>query len=123
VSAAVLVAAVVFYATKALALRKAIDLPIRSFLQAALPALSAGAVMCVVVSAVLAALRMAPATSPFSAPLPRLMAGTLLGAAVYAACLLTFGRSHLRVVKEQVEAFRGRRLDPASGALNASTRA
>jgi O-antigen/teichoic acid export membrane protein len=123
VSTAVLVAAVVFYATKAVALRKAIDLPIRSFIHAALPALSAGAVMCVVVSAVLTALRAAPETSLFSAPLPRLLAGTLLGAAVYAACLLTFGRSHLRVVKEQVDAFRGRRLDPASGALNASSRA
>jgi teichuronic acid exporter len=123
VSTAVLVAAVVFYGTKAMALRKAIGLPIRSFLRAALPALTSGAVMCAVVSALLAALRTAPASSLFSAPLARLLAGTLLGVAIYAACLMTFARAHLRIVKEQIEAFRGRRLDPASQTVNAGSRA
>ncbi len=123
VSSAVLVAAIVFYGTKALALRKAIGLPIHSFIQAALPALSSGAVMCAIVSAALGALRMAPSSSLFASPLPRLLAGTLLGAAVYAACLLTLGRTHLRIVKEQIDAFRVGRSERAAEALNASSRA
>ena len=79
--------------------------------------------MCAVVIATLAALRTVPPSSLFSSPLARLLTGTLLGAAVYATCLLTFGRSHLRVVKEQIDAFRAGRSGRAAEALDAGSRA
>src|SRR6185436_9971313 len=54
VSAGVLVAAMVFYVNKGLALRRAIGLPIDSYLRAAAPAMLAGLIMAAAVMAAVA---------------------------------------------------------------------
>jgi PST family polysaccharide transporter len=104
VAAGVLVAAMVFYVNKGLALRRAIDLPIESYLRAAAPALLAGLIMA---AAVMVAVTIAARTGLATTPLARLLVGVPAGAAAYGLCLLTVARRELRLVLEQLAALRG----------------
>jgi hypothetical protein len=112
----VLVAAMVFYVNKGLALKRAIGLPIESFLRAAAPAMVAGLIMA---AAVMVAVALAGRSGLATTPLARLLVGVVAGALSYGACLLTVARRELRLVLDQIAALRGSRGESVAVAAGA----
>jgi PST family polysaccharide transporter len=103
---AVVAAAIALYTSKAITLKKAIGLSARSYMGAALPALTAGIFMVACVYLALAAGGSRMSLLAPGSHWPRMFFGIAVGVAAYAAALAVVARPPLNLVIEQVQLYR-----------------
>jgi hypothetical protein len=101
----VLGASIVFWAMKAYTLNAAVGLPVRAYARAAMPSLAAGAVMYAAVYAVVNGV--GTPWMPIQNHWARMLVGAAVGAVTYPAALAVVGRTHLKLVLDQVSAMTG----------------